>query len=471
MDRRDFVAAGIGGALGAPAILAARPHPTVPVQDQVRGAFPRLTHETFVNAAGGTPLGRFAQTGLERYMEFQRLGPGEGREDYVGEMLSNIRAEFGRLIGARESEIALVHCTKAGEQTVIDGLEPKRHRRNIVTNDMHFSGSLHNLIGLKRAGTDVRIVRGRDWSVSIDSMEAAIDDQTALVAVTLVSNVTGRIEPIRELAAIAHAQGALVYADVIQATGIVPFNVRDLGIDFAASNGYKWLFGVHGAGFLYVRQELQGTALPDRLFPGHVDYNYRPWVDHPDPAHEDFVYDPRVDARRYQPGHVSYLGYCGVYEGMKFIQRIGVEAALAHSVHLNERLKEQLHPDRFTCISPHVDRSPIITFRTANTSSLEKQLRAANVVVTVGNDRVRVSPADRSAGGRIERRGVVPIPDRLARPTSTIDVRSREGNSTVAWESLTLPGHGSISRYVRRRPLGDACSQSSSCGREGPFSS
>ena len=395
MERREFFATGIRGALGSRAVLG-RPRlssPNALNQDHVRASFPKLARETFINAAAGTPLGTFAERGLQRYIEFQRLGGADGRGEYVGEMRSNIRTLFAQLIGARESEIALVHCTKAGEQVVLDGLEPMRHGKNVVTNDMHFSGSLHNLIGLKRAGMDVRIVEGENWDIPLESMEAAIDDHTALVAVTLVSNINGRIEPVRELAEIAHAHGAYLYADVIQAAGIVPFNVRDLGIDFAACNGYKWLYGVHGSGFLFVREELQGSALPDRLFPGHVQYNYAPWIDEPEPQQDAFVYHARKDASRYEPGHVSYLGYCSVYEGLKFINRIGLRAAFEHSMRLSRRLKERLDPDRYECISPHWDRCPIVTFISREGATLERRLRAANLVITLAGNRVRVSPA------------------------------------------------------------------------------
>ena len=391
MDRREFLTAGVGGALSAPSPLIMRQHSPMPSQDPIRDAFPRLRSETFLNAAAGTPLGTFAERGLQRYTEFQRLGPGEGRAEYVRDMLFNIRGLYGRLVGARESEIALVHCTKAGEQIILDGL--LRQGRNVVTNDLHFSGSLHNLVGLRRAGHDVRIVRAREWDVGVDEMAAAIDDNTALVAVTLVSNINGRVEPMRELADYAHSRGAFVYADIIQATGVMPLDLLTLGVDFAASNAYKWLFGVHGAGFLYVREELQGAALPDRLFPGHVEFNYAPWVLVPDPERDALGYQPPSDGARYQPGHVSYLAYSAVYEGLRFIERVGLEALLAHSVRLNRRLLDALDRDTYEVISPHADRSPILTFLAPDPPALRRRLEAAKVVVTLAGNRVRVSPA------------------------------------------------------------------------------
>ncbi len=403
MDRREFFAAGIGGAIGAGSIDRRELRRRLTPQDDLRALFPRVEREVFLNAAGGTPLGSFAQAGLERYMAFQRLGPGDGRGAYVGEMRSEIRGLFGQLIGARASEISLVHCTKAGEQLVIDGLDPRRHRRNIVTNDMHFAGSLHNLVGLRRSGVDVRIVRATNFDVSLDDMEEAIDDRTALVAVTLVSNVNGRLEPMKELTEVAHRHGALVYADIIQAAGTVPFDVRDMGIDFAACSGYKWLYGVHGVGFLYVREDLQGTALPDRLFPGHARHNYAPWVDRPNSDAEDFVFQQRTDGSRYEPGHVSYLGYCALYEGLKFIHRIGVESALRHSVRLHQRLLQQLGTDEFECISPHVEGSPIVAFTSRNASTLEHRLRAGNVVVALSGNQMRVSAAPYNDEADIDR--------------------------------------------------------------------
>lgn len=398
MNRRRFVA-GVGGILAAHSVAGGRPARlgqggrASPLNTSVRKFFPRLENEIFLNAAGGTPLGRFAEEALKRYQEFWKLGPAEGRGDYPAEVLSKVRERFGRLIGARPSEIGLVHCTKAGEQIVLDSLPALRRGGNVVTNDLHFSGSLHNLIGLRKAGLDVRIVRNDNWDVSLQAMQRAIDERTALVSVSLISNINGRIEPVKELSDAAHSVGAFLYADVIQAAGIFPFDVRSLGIDFAACSGYKWLFGPHGCGFFYVRQDLQGAGLPDHLFPGHVRPNYAPWVESPQAGLPDFEYRPPEDASRYQPGHISYLGYCALYEGLGFIESLGVEGMLQHSVHLNKRLRERLDPQRFRCISPDPDKSPIITFIAQDPSGLQERLSSAGIVVSLSGNRIRVSPA------------------------------------------------------------------------------
>ena len=104
------------------------------------------------------------------------------------------------------NEIAFVQCTKHGEQIVLDGLPALRTGGNVVTNDLHFSGSLHHLVGLRRAGIDVRIVRSAGWQTDVAAMAESIDDDTALVSVTLISNVNGEAFGPIQLACSDHTQ-------------------------------------------------------------------------------------------------------------------------------------------------------------------------------------------------------------------------------------------------------------------------
>jgi len=357
-----------------------------------RDRFPRLQRDVYLNAAAGTPLSTFAEEALDRYREFWRYGGEDGRADVANDVRVESRAVFAALIGASPAEVAWSHCTKAGEQLILDNLPALRSGGNLVTNDLHFGGSLHNFLGLREQGLDVRIVRARDFEVSLDDMKAAIDERTALVAVTLVSNVNGRIEPMAELSAAAHDAGALVYADIIQAAGVVPIDVEEMGIDFAACSGYKWMYGPHGVGFLYVKESLQESALEQRRFPGHSRPNYSPWVSSPDPAVGAFGYTAPSDARRYQPGHVSYMGYAALLAGMRFIEGIGVDEIQRHTTALARRIAEGLDPDRYRLVSPHVDQSPILAFQTPNAPALEERLRAARLVISLNAEQIRISP-------------------------------------------------------------------------------
>jgi selenocysteine lyase/cysteine desulfurase len=168
-----------------------------------------------------------------------------------------------------------------------------------------------------------------------------------------------------------------------------------MGIDVAACSSYKWLFGIHGAGFLYVADRLQGTVLPDRLFPGHVRRTYVPWSEG-GAAGDDFTHTPPSTAQRYQPGHVNYLGYAAVYEGLRFLHDVGVPRVRAHSAALVARLLDQIDREAYGVLTPQPDQAPILSLRPWSVEGLPELLASARVTVSIGGDMdrlMRISPA------------------------------------------------------------------------------
>jgi len=240
----------------------------------------------------------------------------------------------------------------------------------------------------------VRIVKHREWRIDLQDMEKAIDRKTRLVSITLVSNVNGHVENIKGISNLAHANGAYLYADIIQAAGSVPVDVKAMGIDFAACSIYKWLQGARGAGFLYLREDLQGRVVKDLVFPGYVEFNYPPWVTTRNGAQDDFPYRPRRDAGRFEPGNVSYVAYAGEYEALQRILALGVENIYAHAKPLCDRLKRELPALGYKLITPVEAESSIVTVQVKELKAVAERLRKGNVqVTTAGENRIRISPA------------------------------------------------------------------------------
>ena len=208
----------------------------------------------------------------------------------------------------------------------------------------------------------------------------------------MVSNVNGHVEDARAITEMAHANGGYVYADIIQAAGAIPIDVKALGLDFAACSNYKWLQGCRGSGFLYVREELQGTAVRDLLFPGYVRFNYPPWVDPADGNEDPMPFSPPTNAGRYQPGNTAREGYCGQYESFKVMEAIGVENMLVHTMALVDRIRKELPESRYRCITPEGARSPILVFIPADYEGTQARLKQANVQATMTGNRLRISP-------------------------------------------------------------------------------
>ena len=193
------------------------------------------------------------------------------------------------------------------ESNVLNGMADHLAGGNVVTNDLAFSAVLCNYKVREAAGLQVRIVRNRDWRIDMDAMAAAIDADTRLVSVALVSNVNGFLTDVAALGELAHARGAYLYADIMQAAGAVPIDVGAMGIDLAACSTFKWLMGVKGFGFLYVRRDLQNTVVKASQPSGSVRLNYPPWTDADDGRPEISVMT-REDATAWEVSYPSYEG-------------------------------------------------------------------------------------------------------------------------------------------------------------------
>src|ERR1035438_9308932 len=143
------------------------------------------------------------------------------------------------------------------------------------------AGQVHDYIyyGLERQGArGCRVASPDGMTLPLELMLGAIDEETQLVS---VSHVAFRSSFVQDLAAIthrAHRVGALVIADLYQSAGILPVDVRALGVDFATGGSVKWLCGGPGAGYLYVRADLLS-----RLHPAATG-----WMAH----HHPFEFEP-----------------------------------------------------------------------------------------------------------------------------------------------------------------------------------
>ena len=346
-----------------------------------RADFPWASRQTYLNTATEHPLGIHSTRAMDQYLRALTEGPDAERDKFEnGYLMGEVKKMFARLINAKASEIGFTPSTQTGENIVLEGLEVMTGG-NVVTNDLHYGGSLLNYRARQKQGLDVRIVPHKDYVMDFGDLERAVDRKTKLIAIALVSNVNGYLHDIRKISDLAHANGAYVYADVIQAAGAVPIDVQAMGIDFLACSAYKWLMGGR-FGYLYVREDLQGGALKSKLFGGRST-----------PA----------GASRYEISTCSHLGCVCQYEALRYIHRFGVDRIRAHVRPLTERLQKEMPALGYRSLTPTGNDTPIVSFSVRNVDATKARLKKANVIVTLGSY-MRVSPSlfnDRSDVDRL----------------------------------------------------------------------
>jgi len=190
-------------------------------------------------------------------------------------ILDGARLSVARVLGAKPREIVFTGGGSEADNLAILGIAGARaaHGRHLITSAIEHHAVLHAFDALEAEGwTVTRLGVDADGLVSPDALRAALRPHTALVSFALANNEIGTVAPIAELAAIAHAAGALVHTDAVQAPGQLSLDVNALGVDALALSGHK--FGApKGVGVLYVRS---GTPLTPALHGGGQEHGLRP---------------------------------------------------------------------------------------------------------------------------------------------------------------------------------------------------
>jgi len=368
------------------------PHPTagpLPARDD----FAIPAGQTYLNSAFIHPVPVAAAEAVRRYLDTRTFR--EPRIRSGDSLAAEVKGEFAQLINARPTEIGLVQSTSAGENLVVNGLGVPGGAGNVVTDALHFDGSLVLYGELAKRGLDLRIVRPREWRIDLDDLARAMDRRTRLVALSLVSWYNGFQHDLKAVCDLAHAQGAYVYADVVQAAGNTPIDVRASGVDFLACSTFKWLMGDFGLGFLFVREELLDTVFHrSQIGYGEADteMHYLPsdppaatpvtWTLHGDAA-------GHVEVGTYAQGAVNALAV-----SLPYLRRLGVENIQAYRQPLLRRLHDELPRLGFTPITPPETPSALVAFTMAGAEQrFAERLKAANVAVSLYGDRIRIAPS------------------------------------------------------------------------------
>jgi kynureninase len=252
-------------------------------------------------------------------------------------MLDTARARFfaavARLMNAPLGTLFAAENVTQAFALFIDALPQERLRGRDVLIAADCFPSLHYLLAGLAERSGFRLVTvpplPGHGSVEDEAMLAAWDERVALGIVTWVTSTASHRSDVAVLAAHGRRMGSLVAVDVTQGLGIIPFDAQALGIDFAASTSLKWLCGVPGAGFGYVRPALLAETAP-RL---------RGWFGKPDPfdwSLGSFSY--AGDARRFDTGTPSYLPYVGSVPGVEWLLQASVETLREANLAASEQL-------------------------------------------------------------------------------------------------------------------------------------
>jgi len=399
ITRRDLLAGAGGAAAMAAGMTLAGHHGTPGSPRASSGTLPARDDfaippgQVYLNSAFIHPIPVAAADAVRRYLatrtfEAPRVRSGDS-------VAAEVKREFAALINATPGSISLVQSTMVAENLVVNGLGLPGSDATVVTDALHFDGSLVLYGELAKRGLGVRVVPQRNWRIEPADIGAAMDRRTRLVALSLVSWYNGFQHDLAAVCELAHARGAYVYADIIQAAGNTPIDVRASGVDFCGCASFKWLMGDFGIGFLYVREGLLDTAV-HRTMVGYLQADTQThYLPTDPPADQPVTWTLHQDAGgHFEVGTYAQAAVHALSVSLPYLRRLGVANIEAHRQGLLRRLHEELPRRGFTSITPPGTTSALVSFTMPGAEArFGERLRAANVAISLYGDRIRIAPS------------------------------------------------------------------------------
>lgn len=308
------------------------------------------------NAATSFPKPRQVLESMCRYAT--DLGASAGRGGYeeavaAAAALAECRRRLQRLFNGELAEhfIFTLNCTDALNLAIKGLIEPGKKSHAICTHIDH--NSILRPLGAmeKRGWVDVtRVpVDPKTGLVDPDDIRKAVRTDTRLIAVTQVSNVTGTVQPIRQIGRMARERAVPLIVDAAQSAGHLPIDVQADCIDLLAAPGHKGLLGPLGTGFLYIRPGVEKILATFREGgTGSLSET---------DAQPDFLPD------KYEPGSHNAIGLIGLAEGVKYVLDQTVESLHGQQMDLTRTFLEGIsNIDGLTYFGPQGVRNRIGVF-------------------------------------------------------------------------------------------------------------
>jgi len=349
-----------------------------------RKQFPLLETHFHVANCSHSPQSTFTRNAAMEYLEgWNKMGMDWDR--WVEEIY-HAKEEFAKIINADPGEIAVGSSVSELTSVVASSLPLNTTRKKVVVTDAEFPTVGQVWLANQKYGLNVQFIPLKDNMIDISDYDRYVDENTIITSICDVYYYNGFRQDLKSIIPKIHEKGSLAYVDAYQGLGTHPLDVKELDIDFLASGNLKYLLGVPGIAFLYVKEEIV-----EYLYPAFTG-----WFGRVDPfAFDIHNLDFAKDARRFDNGTPPVPTAYIAKAGMKIINTVGVENIYKWTNTLSEH-----------CIKGAIDRglevaSPTdLSIKAPNTAirvpgdshEFELALREKCVIASARSDVVRIAP-------------------------------------------------------------------------------
>ncbi len=352
---------------------------------RARSYFPYIIKGiVYFNHASTAPINTLVK---ERMDEFIRERTEDASDNYWAfkAVADETKEMIGEMINCSGDRIAFLDNTTNGIIWLAQGIDLKAGDR-IILNDVEFPANVYPFLKLKEKGVEIDFIKSINGVVTAEEVIEAIKPETKLISISFVQFLSGYRVDLEKIGKVCRERGIIFSVDSIQGLGAVRLDVEKCNIDFIANGTQKWLLGLQGLAFIYVRKELQ-----DKM-------KYAPigWLAVKDAWNLlNFDLTTKETAERFQPGTLNNLGIYAFNSSMKFFKEFGFDEiekqVLQNSRYFISHLAEIGYKSPLLSL-PEKYLSGIVSFKNLNAQKIFDHLSRENIICSLREGYIRFAP-------------------------------------------------------------------------------
>lgn len=328
--------------------------------EQIREMMPGVTDTVYLNTGTCGPLPRIAHDAMVAELANDLTAARINSSHFMRlfELWGETRAAVAEVLHTQPENIAITNRTTDGMYVAIMGYPWQQGDELIISNIEHPGGLVPSFLARQRFGVRVKVANVELGGMSVEETVKAFEEQitprTRMIAISHVPYTTGARLPVKEIVEMAHSYDVLVTVDAAQSYGAFDVDVHDLGVDFYACPGQKWMCGPDGTGALYVR--------PDRL--GDINQNFAGMLEWTSLDYHGKSYQPARGASRFDTGGWSMVLLAGQIAATNWIKNeVGLDWAYERIERLTTGAYDALaEMDGVTMVTPRDNRAGLLAF-------------------------------------------------------------------------------------------------------------
>ncbi|MDP5275514.1 aminotransferase class V-fold PLP-dependent enzyme [Chengkuizengella axinellae] len=348
-----------------------------------RGSFPMLKHWNYLSSCSQSAL---HEDVLEAMNDYQKSLLVIGNNwDIAIEKLEKTRASFAKFIGAEVDEIAIVPSVSDAISRITMSLPIIKERNTLVFTDLDFPTVGQILQAQKEQGFRLEMIHSENGVIETDAYEKEVSENTLLTYIPHVCYYNGFKQDIKSISNIVHQKGSLLFVDAYQSAGHIPIHVKEMDIDICTTGMRKYMLGIAGIAFLYIKKDLMDQLKPKSLGWLGQDKHSMFNLTHPTLA---------TSARRFEGGTPSFISIFAAHAALELFQKLDLQSISNYHEDLTQKILEYAIEHRLP-ISGSLNikkRSSLTSFYVENAEKLGKLFKHRNINVTTKDQVIRMAP-------------------------------------------------------------------------------